>query len=251
MRRGLAIVLFLIVMLFVVAIVVVYTSIGSVITTTIEEYGSAVTGTKVTLQEANFSPVSGDATLVRLSVNNPPNYSDNNAFYAASIDMQIDPKTVGDEVLVIKRLKIDAPEIFYEIRPDGDNLRVLRANIKAAIENPHLNIRAKSGMFVKKFIVNDFYLTNGVVIVQSDDLTGKKATALLEPIHLEDLGKDENGLTPAGLVDKIYRPILKGATLSALSTDLNLSDQAQNILRAAGDETEEVLDRIKKLFGAD
>ena len=77
---------------------------------------------------------------------------------------------------------------------------------------------------------------------------GKKATAVLDNLHLEDLGQSENGLYPAALIEAIYRPLLQATTLAALSTDLNLSDQALNILRGAGDETEEVIDQIRGLL---
>ena len=100
----------------------------------------------------------------------------------------------------------------------------------------------------KKFVIHDLYITNAVVIVQTEDLSGKKATAVMENLHLEDLGRAENGLYPAALVAKIYAPLLQATTLAALSTDLNLSDQALNILRGASDETEEVIDRLKNLL---
>ncbi|MEX0582672.1 MAG: hypothetical protein WD185_03300, partial [Sneathiella sp.] len=73
-------------------------------------------------------------------------------------------------------------------------------------------------------------------------------TALLEDLHLENLGQAENGLEPAALIEKIYTSILQATTLAALSTDLNLSDQTRNILRGASDETEELIDHLRNLL---
>ncbi|WP_288903511.1 hypothetical protein [uncultured Sneathiella sp.] len=249
MRRGLTIAMIGIVILFCAAIITVYLSIGSVITTTVVSYGSAITQTNVTLRETEFSPTTGEAELLDLAVTSPAPYTAQPAFLSPRIKMQIDPQTVNNDTIVIKRIEIEAPEITYEITKSGDNLRTIRTHIKEAITTE------SGGAFptdrpgpVKKFIVNDLYITNAVVIVQAGALVGKKATAILETLHLEDLGRDEDGLYPAALIEKIYGPLLQATTLAALSTDLNLSDQALNILRGASDETEEVIDRLKNLL---
>ncbi|MCC3304381.1 hypothetical protein [Sneathiella sp. HT1-7] len=249
MRRGLTIVMIGIVILFCVAIVTVYLSIGSVITSTIENYGTAITQTKVTLRETEFSPTTGEAELLDLKIANPAPYKAQPAFLTPRIKMQIDPQTVNSETIIIKRIEIEAPEITYEITNSGDNLRTIRFYIKEAIA-----VEARGPILVdhagptKKFIINDLYITNAVVIVEAEELMGKKATAVLDNLHLEDLGQSENGLYPAALIEAIYRPLLQATTLAALSTDLNLSDQALNILRGAGDETEEVIDQIRGLL---
>ncbi|MDF2367555.1 hypothetical protein [Sneathiella sp.] len=249
MRRGLTIAMIGIVLLFCVAIVTVYLSIGSVITTTVENYGSAITQTKVTLRETDFSPTTGEAELLDLTVASPQPYKAQPAFLTPRIKMQIDPQTVNEETIIIKRIEIEAPEITYEITKSGDNLRVIRTHIKEAmtVEAQDLYPTDRPGP-PKKFIIDDLYITNAVVIVQAEDLVGKKATAVLDNLHLENLGRKENGLYPAALIEKIYGPLLQATTLAALSTDLNLSDQALNILRGASDETEEVIDRIRNLL---
>ncbi len=249
MRRGLTVAMIGIVILFCVAIVTVYLSIGSVITATVENYGSAITQTKVTLRETEFSPTTGEAELLDLTVASPASYKAQPAFMTPRIKMQIDPQTVNSETIVIKRMEIEAPEITYEITKSGDNLRAIRVHIKEAIavEAQGLYPTDRPGP-PKKFAINDLYITNAVVIVQAEELVGKKATAVLDNIHLENLGREENGLYPAALIEKIYGPLLQTIALAALSTDLNLSDQALNILRGASDETEEVINRIRNLL---
>ena len=100
----------------------------------------------------------------------------------------------------------------------------------------------------KKIIIDDLYIQNGVVIVQAENLTGNRETALLEDIHLENVGQAENGLEAAALIEEIYASVLQATTLAALSTDLNLSDQMRNILRGASDETEELVNHLRNLL---
>lgn len=249
MKRILTIAMVGIAALFCIAIVTVYLSIGSVITTSVEKYGSAITQTTVSLRDADFSPSSGDASLLDLSVANPAAFSAKTALLAPRIEIQIDPQTVGEGVMVIKRMEIEAPEITYEINQSGDNLRALRVQIGEAVaaEKQDSFPDDKAGS-PTKFIINDLYISNGVVVVEAEGLTGKRTTAIIKNLHLEDVGRDENGLAPAALVDKLYAPILQAVTIAALSTDLNLSDQALNILRAASDETEEAINRLRELL---
>lgn len=238
-----------IVLLFCVAIVTVYLSIGSVITTAIEEYGSAITQSQVTLRETEFSPTTGETELFDLSVASPTPFKAQPAFLSPRIKMQIDPQTVNEDVIVIKRLEVEAPEITYEITKTGDNLRVLRSHIQEAktVEANGGDNSSHPGSS-KKFIIDDLYISNAVVIVEAAELSGSKATVIMDNLHLQDLGRAENGLYPAALIERIYTPLLQATTVAALSTDLNLADQALNILRGASDEAKEMLDQIKNLL---
>ncbi len=249
MRRGLTIAMIGIVILFCAAIITVYLSIGSVITTTVEDYGSAITGTKVSVTETEFSPTSGDAELLGLRVESPKPYDAQPAFLASRVKIQIDPKTINSDTVIIKRIEIEAPEVTYEITDTGDNLRAIRAHITGAMavemNGPLPSNRPNRA---KKFIINELYITNAVVIVQAEDLTGERTTAVLKNIHLENLGREEKGLYPAALLEQIFKPVLQAATLAALTTDLNFSDQALNFLRGASDQTEEVINHLQKLL---
>ncbi|WP_339631511.1 hypothetical protein [uncultured Sneathiella sp.] len=249
MRRGLTIAMIGIVLLFCAAIIVVYVSIGSVITSSVEKYGSAMTQTSVTLTEAEFSPTTGEATLLNLKVESPVPFTAQPALLAPRIEIQIDPHTIGQETIVIKRLMVEAPEITYEIIKSGDNLRKIRDHIKDAVsaeQRGQFPLDRKGSP--KKIIIDDLYIQNGVVIVQAENLTGNRETALLEDIHLENVGQAENGLEAAALIEEIYASVLQATTLAALSTDLNLSDQMRNILRGASDETEELVNHLRNLL---
>jgi hypothetical protein len=250
MRRGLTIFIAAVVVIFCAVVILVYTSIGSVITAAISEGGTEILGTHVNLQESDFSPTSGEGELIHLTVSNPEKFGEGNAFYFPLIDLQIDPETISSGVMVIKRIRIEAPEILYDITPNGDNLRAVRENIAEAVARAHQTSLYSNaqGQPPVKFVLNDLYITNGVVVVKSGDLSGKKATALLGDIHLENIGLDTNGLFAPELVSEIYAPVLRATSIAALSTDLKLSDQARNILQGAIDETEGVVNKIKQFI---
>ncbi|MCR9214358.1 MAG: hypothetical protein NXI13_11625 [Proteobacteria bacterium] len=249
MKRGLAFFIVGIVVIVCIAIVVVYSSIGPIIIATIDDFGSRITGTKVTLADAEYSTTDGDATLITLTVANPKGFSDGNAFSFSKIELQVDPETLQNEVVVVKRMKVVSPEITYEISDTSDNLRALRNNIERSAEGEQQrSLQQTNEPPLKKFVINDLYFDTGVVIVQSSDMTGKRVTAVFEPLHMKDIGRETDGLYPAALIAEIYSPLLRAATIAAISTDLSLKDQAKNILEGATDEAEGALDKLRDLF---
>ncbi len=239
MKKGLTIAMAAALVLFCAAIVTVYVSIGSIIVDTVEAEGTDLTQTRVTLEEADFSPTTGTATLLKLKVSNPKGFSSPTAFSFDTIELWVDPETLPTDTLHIRSLIIAAPEIIYELSSSTDNLRTL----KHYIENS-----SKQSVSGKKLIIDNFYIKNGVVIVQAEELQGERKTARLADIHLKDIGRLENGLTPAEAVQQILTPVLRQTTLAALKTDLNLSDQARNILNGALDETEKAFNSLKNLL---
>ncbi len=249
MKRGFAFFIVGIVVIICIAIVVVYSSIGPIIIATVDDFGSRITGTKVTLSDAEYSTTNGDATLINLTVANPEGFSDGNAFAFSSIELQVDPETLQNEVVVVKRMKVVSPEITYEISDVSDNLRTLRRNIEQAVKREQQPSSQQTDQApLKKFVINDLYFDTGVVVVQSADMTGKRVTAVFDPLHMKDIGRAEDGLYPAALIAEIYSPLLRAATVAALSTDLSLKDQAKNILEGATDEAEGALDKLRDLF---
>lgn len=248
MKRGIIISVTLLVFLFCGAIAYIYSSIGSVIQGAVQDYGSEFTKSPVTIREADFSPTTGDATIYNLVVGNPVGFSPDHAFSFPKIYLQIDPETISQDTMVVKRIKIEAPEITYEITENGDNLRTIRDNILAAVDAEKMQSVGSDYKQEKKFIVSDVYISNAVVIVKAAGITGAKVTAVLDDIHLQDIGRDTDGVGPAELIEEIYSPLLRATTLAALSTDLNLTDQMRNIVEGASDETEGAIDRLKELF---
>lgn len=251
MRRLLSFLMLAVVAIFCIAVATVYLSISSVIATTIEKYGSAISGTTVKLKDADFSPTSGETSITGLTVGTPPGFTAEPAFFAPTVNILIDPQTLGHDAIVIRRLEMVAPEITYEVRNGNDSLRALRRNIETAAakeRNGPLIQTLPDQTTAAKFIIEDLYIKKAVVIVEADQLSGRRATALLDDIYLKDIGREEGGLPPAEIVRRIHAALLRETSRALLSTDLALSEQIINLLRSASDEAEEILRRLNKLL---
>ncbi len=243
MKRGLTIAMAAGLIIFCAAIVTVYVSIGSIIIDTVEAEGSALTQTRVMLKEADFAPNTGLTTLTQLTVANPQGFQSKHAYSFDKIELWIDPESLTKDVLHIKSMVLVAPEIVYELTDTSDNLRTLKRYIENSAEKA-----ARITAPTKKIIVDNFYVRNGVVVVQAAELKGQRKTAQISDIHIKDIGKQENGLLPAELVHQLMLPLLRETTLAALNTDLSLSDQARNILSGAADETEKAYQSLKNFL---
>lgn len=244
MKRGLTIMMAVGIAIFCAAIITVYVSIGSIIVDTIEATGSDITQTDVTLKEADFSTNTGLTTLIQLKVKNPAGFKSTYAYSFDKIELWIDPETLGKDTLHIKSLVLIAPEIVYEFTRSADNLRTLQRHIEASVQ-----IALKQTSPKKKILVENYYVRNGVLVVQAEELKGLRKTAQLNDIHIEGIGTSEGGLIPAELIYQLMLPLLRETTLAALNTDLSLSDHTRNLLNGAADETLKAVKTLKNLLG--
>ena len=234
--------------IFCAVVITIYVSIDSIIIDTVETEGSEIAQTKVSLQEADFTTSTGLTTLVQMKVENPKGFQSKHAFSFDKIEVWVDPETLADDVLHIKSMVLIAPEIVYEFANSADNLGIL----KRYVENSAAKAAAQT-VPAKRVIVDNFYVKNGIVVVNAEELRGERKTAKIADIHLRNIGKDENGLLPAELVYQLLLPVLRETTVAALNTDLSLSDLTRNLINGAAglldDASEETQKAIKKLKG--
>lgn len=240
MKRGLILSIVALLALFLGAVILIYNSIGSIITAAVEEHGSQISGTKVTLAAADFTPSEGHGVLTGLKVGNPPGFTTDHALSFDSIFFEIDIASLNTPVIIVREIRIVAPEVIYEIGVSDDNLRQIKANIDKAASG------AAPDPGSKRIIVEKLYIEKGAVWVSAQSLQGKRQTAVLNDIQLENLGNDDAGVTPARLVQAIMAPLMREVTLAAMQTDLGLDAQTHNLLKGVLDESESAVTGMKK-----
>src|SRR4051812_23251666 len=89
---------------------------GSIVKTAVNNFAPKLTGTKVTLDAAAVSPLSGSGTLSGFFVGNPPGWSSDKAFYLGKVHMDMVPFSVFGDHIVINEIVIDQPEFVYETK---------------------------------------------------------------------------------------------------------------------------------------
>lgn len=283
------IVIGLVVLLVVVAggVYFLYSSLGPIIKAAIEKYGSEATQAKVTVDSVKLSASSGEGSISDLIIANPQGFSTPHAFELGSISLVVDTSTITKNPVVIKQVVIEAPKVTYEQGNSGGNLQKIQQNVMqyaggsasaksdtgtgakstpapSASPSPQSPPAQSSSPSApapvakgdeRKLIIDSLDVRGGEVTVAATMLQGRTLKTPLPPLHLTDIGRKENGATPAEVTQRIIAALSDQAAKTAMA-DLqkNLGPAALEQLGKAGVDpskvdTGKVGDQLKGLLG--
>ncbi len=222
----------------------VLSSLDGLIQEAVQTYGSEMTKAKVTLEKVEIDLTSGQGSLRGLSVGNPAGFKTPSAFDLGAISISIDTSTVADDTVVIKEIVIDSPVITYEIGADGSNIDAIQRNVEAYMAKFGGGgaETADGGGEGPKMIIDDLYIRGGEVNVSASFLDGKTLGSDLPDIHLEDIGREEEGASPAEIAEEIIAAITDGATGAVSSLGL------EDMMSSAGEALEGVAEGAGELL---
>ena len=241
-------------------------NLDSIIKTAVEKFGSEATRTKVTLSSVDLSLSSGAAALNGFRMGNPDGFKTEKAMSFGKVAVKVDTNSLTGDVIVIKEVLIDGPDINYEGSSNGSNFDAIQKNVDAYAKSLGADGRKKDAKEEtgkeggKKIIIEHLYVRNGKVALSSPLLPGKPVSVPLPEIHLTDIGKKDNGATPAEiasvLVDEITGKIVgvgKEGLASALKMGKEAVEGAKKMMEGAGGGAGKALggatDSLKGLFG--
>ena len=221
--------------------VYVFLNAGGIIKQIVEEVGSEATKTKVSLSEVDLSIQSGEAALKGFKMGNPSGFQTPKAMSFGVVSVKIDPASVTQDVILIKEVVIDKPDITYEFASGGgSNFDAIQKNVNSYAKEMGAggggaakkdSSESKGG---KKVIIENLYLRDGKIGVSADFLKGKSLNADLPTIHLKNIGKKSNGATAAEVADQLMSEISKSATKVVSSLGVGkMMDAAKGALQGA------------------
>lgn len=219
---------------------------GSIVKAGVNRFGPSITQTKVQLEGANLSPLSGSGTLTGLSVGNPQGWTGNNAFFLGKVHIDVQPFSIFGDHIVINEIAIDQPEFTYETKIVSSNIGDLLKNIEQSLgsqqQQPGGEPKAKNGKPLK-LEVKHFVLRNGKV---SLGVGTQVITMPMPPVELNDIGTSQGGVTPAGLAFAVMRSVTP--SVIAASTQA-LTKVGGTSGAAAAEAAKQATQAIKGLFG--
>ena len=194
--------------------VFVLSSLDGLIQQAIEQYGSEITKTQVTLAEVELDATSGKGVLRGLRIGNPAGFDTPSAFQLGAISITIDTASLASDTVVITEIVIDAPDVTYELSGGGSNIDAIQRNVEAYMARFESgdSATADGGGEGPRLIIEDLYITNGTINVSATFLGGKSLTTPLPDIHLEDIGAADDGASPGEIAEQIIAAIRDGAT---------------------------------------
>ncbi len=237
-----------------------YSSLGSLIKMAVEKYGSEITQAKVQLNKAELSATSGTGALRGLFVGNPQGFKTASAFQLGEISLAVDVGTITSDPVVIKEIVVSAPEVTYELGPQGSNIDAIRRNVDAytkagkageSRETTEGTAESKKSPG-RKVVIENLYIRNGRVKVGST-LSDKTMSLPLPDIHLTNIGKQKGGATPGEVAEKIIGALGQSANTAIASVDTSkvLGEAKKQFSAAAGgiqEKGKSALGEVKGLF---
>jgi uncharacterized protein involved in outer membrane biogenesis len=250
-------------------------NLGGIVKAAVENYGSAATQAKVTVDSVDLSLSSGEGSFSNLFIGNPSGFATPQAVSVGTVSVKVDtsgitafPPSVKFPV-VIKEVVIASPSVTYERGSDGGNLEKIQENVQRyagmAPGGQTQPSAPADGKDEPKFIIENLYVRDGKVAISHAALQGRTLSSGLPTIHLKDIGKDKGGATPAEVAEKVVGAITQQASKIA-SVDLDkalgqlkgaVGEQLQGVGGAvqqnlpSGTGTDSVGDRLKGILGGE
>jgi len=129
MKRNLVMLLTGIILILAIGGIFMFLQMDNVAKRNLEKYGSAISGTSVTVAKVAISPTTGEGAVTDLTIRNPAGFGTDYALMMNSTHVAIDVKSVPTDVVIINEVVMDGPQIVYEVNAQGNNFAILRTNI--------------------------------------------------------------------------------------------------------------------------
>jgi len=229
---------------------VLYSSLGAIITKAVNTTGPEIIQAKVNLNETVIDATSGKGSMHGLLIGNPEGFETESAFKMDKIEITLDTASITSDTVVINEINIQAPEVTYELGGSGSNIDAIQRNVDAFVKKYAGASESKEKSEAKedgtKMVIDHVYVKGGKVNISATLLGGKSMTVPLPDIHLKDIGKKEKGATPGEVVKSIIGALNK-AILKAVAP-LNL-DQVGEVAGKAVEGAKDVVAGTAKEVG--
>lgn len=198
-------------------------NLDGLVKTAIESYGSSLTQAKVSLQAVNLSSADGQGSLHRLTIGNPNGFKTPHALRVERVDVEVDIATLAQEVVIVRRINIVAPDVIYERGETQTNFDAIAQHITRALSSGSKDGKAQPGkkLIVKQLTVRDAQARASAVFMQ-----GKTVAIALPDITLKDLGAARGGISPGELGAEITNALRAKLTVAAGLERLTQSAEA-------------------------
>jgi len=209
-------------------------NIDGLIKTAIEEYGSAMTGAKVSVGAVKIEPGDGKGAISQLLIGNPPGFKTAHALKVGRVEIAVDLASLTKDAILIRSISVQAPEVIYEKGETTTNFDAIQKNI-ASYLGPSKD-KQEAG---KKLIVEHFVIRDAKAEASAAFMNGKTVSLPLPDISLRNLGKSKGGITAGELGQEV---------IAALKSKLTGAFSFDKLMKSTGEALGKAGAAIKGLF---
>jgi hypothetical protein len=248
-----------IVVLLAIALGIAYYSSGKIdayVKTAIEKYGSESLGTKVSVGEVNISLLQTTATITNLEIANPPGFDDPIAFKAGLIEITLNSKESKIDSVVIDRILLNSPMVFYIKTKQTDNLSRLQDQATRSTKDSQSSDKPggskDKGREQPRILIKKFDIEKANLSYRDTRIVSTTVNLKLDDIHIVDIDTGKNGAGTQEAVSKIVNaivPAVKQAAIKSVAAYLDVAtDTLRNVSESAQQLGKEAVTNIKKFF---
>ncbi|REL24322.1 hypothetical protein DYD21_19135 [Rhodohalobacter sp. SW132] len=184
-------------------------TIDSIIKSNIEEIGSELTGTAVTVDRVSISPFSGKGSIHGFRVANPDGYAQDYAFEVDDLHVELDVWSLFSDEVVIHELSVESPFIYVEQKlPDNNIQQILN----------HIGSKESFETSDSEMIIEHFLLKNGRVDLYTEVGGERSAEVEIAEIELNDLGRGGGRQAVEDIVRDIAEEVGERALRAAIES---------------------------------
>lgn len=228
-----------------IAVWLVLRSLDTIVERAIEHYGSAATGTAVSVEGVEIDLRGARGAVRGLRVANPPGYAGDAAFALRDIELGLDAGSLTGDPIVVTRIRVNEPIAHLEVDEQGrTNLGRIREHLEAQSGTQTGPSPAPGGGEPTKLAIRELVFEKGTVKASAPG--AQEATAVLPSFTLRDLG-GRRGDTGAGLAQEILLELSRRAAVAAGGTRVKdaIQEQVEKELgEGAGEAARGLLDRV-------
>jgi hypothetical protein len=226
----------------------------------VETLGPKITQVPIKLAAVDVSLLSGSAAIKGLVVGNPEGFTTPEAIKLGKAEVSLDVMSVTSSKIKVRKIHVVSPEITLDGGLKVNNLTKIMDNVNNAApktDEPQTEAPVKeekgASKPAPKIQVDDFLISGAKVHIHLTGPISKEMTVTLPDIHLTDLGKDKDGITPAELVriilSKVNASTLKVVTEAITSSGKLIGDLGKDVTKEATGTIKSVADSVGGLFG--
>lgn len=240
--------------LVVVGVIVTALFLDDIVKKGVETVGPQIVKVPITFNQVHIGLLTGSAKVKGLVIGNPAGYKTPYAISVGLAEVGVNSFSVLSDKIIIRSVHVEAPEISFEGNPLGkNNLGDIMENVNAIAKSggpPATNTTAKGVTKpAQKIEVDDFLITGAKVHVSLTGMSGQEMTLRLPDIHLTNLGKGGDGLTPTDLTRAVMSAITSATVKAVASAATDLGKGVENLGKGAGKAAGTNLNKITKGLG--
>jgi len=194
----------------------------------IETFGPQIAKVDIKVEAVHIGLISGSCTVKGLVVGNPAGYKAVRSVSIGRAGISVSPGSLFSNKIVIRSIRIDAPEVTFEGGIKNNNLTRILDNVNASVggKNKGEETAGSAKAKGKKIQVDDLLITGARVHIGSGRLT-----APLPEIHLTAMGAGPEGITPGELTKQVLEELVSGVLKAAAGS---IADLGKGAVDAAG-----------------